>query len=159
MDLGTRLLIESMILPKVGRILDIGCGYGPIGIVAAKIEPNLEVWMTDINRRAVSLAKKNVELSSLKGFHVCAGELFKPVHGLKFDTILANPPISAGMRNVVKPLILGAYDHLAAGGSLQLVAQWNKGGKTISSTIESRFDNIDTLARGAGYHVMKAVKE
>ena len=159
MDHGTRLLIESMILPKNGRILDIGWGYGPIGIVAAKIEPNLEVWMTDINRRAVSLTKKNIELSCLKGIHVCAGELFKPVNDLKFNTILANPPISAGMRNVVKPLIYGAYDHLVAGGSLQLVAQWNKGGKTIFSTMESRFGNSDTLARGAGYHVMKALKE
>ena len=58
-DLGTRLLIESMILPKAGKILDLGCGYGPIGIVAAVLNPDLHIVMVDINERAVWLAKEN----------------------------------------------------------------------------------------------------
>ena len=52
-DPGTRLLIESMELPERGRALDVGCGYGPIGIAAAKFRPKLEGWMVDVNERAV----------------------------------------------------------------------------------------------------------
>ena len=62
-DLGTRLLIESMVLPKEGCVLDIGCGYGAVGIVAASLNPKLHVVMTDVNIRAVRLARKNMELN------------------------------------------------------------------------------------------------
>ena len=57
-DPGTRLLIESMVLPKSGCVLDIGCGYGAVGIVAAALNPKLKVVMSDVNVRAVRLARK-----------------------------------------------------------------------------------------------------
>ncbi len=62
-DCGTRLLIESMILPTTGYILDLGCGYGAVGISVAKFNPKLNVIMTDVNARAVRLAKKNLTLN------------------------------------------------------------------------------------------------
>src|SRR5208283_4853467 len=64
-DPGTRLLIESMVLPKTGCVLDIGCGYGAVGIVAAALNPKLSVVMSDVNTRAVRLAKRNVELNRI----------------------------------------------------------------------------------------------
>ena len=64
-DLGTRLLIESMILPKKGCILDMGCGYGPVGIVTAKLNPHFHVVLTDINIRAVRLAQRNIEMNTV----------------------------------------------------------------------------------------------
>ncbi len=60
-DLGTRLLIESMVLPDKGCVLDLGCGYGPVGIAAAASNPCLNVFMVDVNIRAVRLARRNVE--------------------------------------------------------------------------------------------------
>jgi 16S rRNA (guanine1207-N2)-methyltransferase len=60
-DLGTRLLIEAMILPETGYVLDMGCGYGAVGIAAAKFNPKLHVIMVDVNERAVRLARRNIE--------------------------------------------------------------------------------------------------
>ncbi len=76
-DSGTRLLVESMRLPVEGRVLDLGCGYGVVGIVAAKLNPILEVWMTDVNSRAVSLAEANVRRNGVKAT-VRQGNLYEP---------------------------------------------------------------------------------
>ena len=81
-DLGTRLLIESMVLPKTGGVLDIGCGYGAVGIVAAALNLKLCVVMTDVNSRAVRLARKNVELNNIANAEVHHGCLYEPVKGL-----------------------------------------------------------------------------
>src|SRR5665647_3011394 len=70
-DCGTRLLIESMVLPKTGCVLDIGCGYGVVGISVAKFNPKLHVIMTDVNARAVRLAKKNLSLNRVNNCEVC----------------------------------------------------------------------------------------
>ena len=99
-DLGTRLLIESMILPKTGCILDIGCGYGAVGIVAAALNPKLHVIMTDVNVRAVRLARKNLPLNKIFNAEVRYGHFYEPVEDLKFECILSNPPVSAGMETV-----------------------------------------------------------
>ncbi len=74
-DLGTRLLIESMVLPKEGCVLDIGCGYGAVGIVAAALNPKLRVVMTDVNIRAVRLARKNIELNKIANAQVLSWTL------------------------------------------------------------------------------------
>jgi len=85
-DNGTRLLIESMVLPGEGRVLDMGCGYGPVGIVAARLVPGLEVWMTDVNERAVALARRNSEWNGVDAA-VRQGELYGPVGDLMFDAV------------------------------------------------------------------------
>ncbi|NQT09149.1 methyltransferase, partial [Candidatus Bathyarchaeota archaeon] len=77
LDLGTRLLVESMVLPESGRVLDVGCGYGPVGIVAARLVPGLEVWMTDVNERAVRLAERNCERNGVACV-VREGDLYGP---------------------------------------------------------------------------------
>jgi 16S rRNA (guanine1207-N2)-methyltransferase len=157
-DNGTRLLIESMRLPEVGPVLDMGCGYGPVGIVAAAIWPRLEVWMTDVNERAVSMALENADRNGVGNVVVRQGNLYEPVGNKTFGVILSNPPISAGLRNVVKPLIAGAVDHLSGGGSLQLVVQSNKGGRSVSSMMEGYFGGVDVVSRKGGYRVLMAVK-
>ncbi|UCH56608.1 MAG: class I SAM-dependent methyltransferase [Candidatus Bathyarchaeota archaeon] len=158
-DSGSRLLIESMVLPEGGRVLDVGCGYGPVGIAAARLSPGLEVWMTDVNERAVSLALRNAGLNGVGSVRVLQGDLYEPVGGLVFDAVLSNPPISAGMRRVVGPLVEGAWDRLVEGGSLQLVVQWNKGGRTVASMMGSRFGGHDVLARRGGSRVLRSVKK
>lgn len=156
-DNGTRLLVESMMLPGEGRVLDVGCGYGPVGIVASRLVPGLDVWMTDVNERAVSLARRNSELNGVDA-EVRQGDLYGPVEGLRFDVILSNPPISAGMRRVVEPLVAGAADRLVEGGSLQVVVQTNKGGRTLASFMEDSFGGVEVLARGGGYRVLRSFR-
>jgi len=156
-DSGTRLLIEAMKLPKEGRALDLGCGYGVVGIVAARLNPSLEVWLTDVNMRAASLAEANVRRNGVKAT-VRMGSLYKPVNKLKFDLIVTNPPISAGIDTTVKPMIVNALNHLVDGGTFQLVVQSNKGGRTLSRIIEETFGNIEVTSRGSGFRVFTAYK-
>jgi 16S rRNA (guanine1207-N2)-methyltransferase len=155
-DPGTRLLIESMTLPDTGAALDLGCGYGPIGVVAATLRPRLKVWMTDINQRAVTLAKRNASRNGVENIRVTGGLLYEPVEGLTFDVILTNPPISAGIRKTVKPVIEGATRYLRPGGSLQLVVRTTKGGRNLSILLEKNFGDFEVVARRSGYRVMKA---
>ncbi len=157
LDRGTRLLVESMVLPESGAVLDLGCGYGPVGIVAARLRPGLEVWMTDVNERAVALAEENARRNEVSVV-VRLGDLYEPVGGSVFGAILSNPPISAGMRRVVEPLVGGAVDHLVGGGSLQMVVQSNKGGRTVASLMEGFFGSVEVVARGGGYRVLMSVK-
>lgn len=157
-DTGTRLLIESMILPDAGAALDIGCGYGPIGIVVAKLRPRMQVWMTDVNERAVTLAEENARRNGVDNVIVGQGHLYEPVEGLSFDVIVSNPPISAGISRVVEPLVGGAWGHLKDGGSLQLVVQSNKGGRTLASLMERYFGGVEVVARKSGYRVLRAEK-
>ena len=159
LDRGTRLLIESMTLPERGSILDIGCGYGPVGIVAAKLWPELEVWMTDVNERAVGLAERNAERIGVGNAVVRQGFLYEPVAGMSFDAVVSNPPISAGMGRVVEPLVAGAGEHLVDGGSLQLVVQSNKGGRTLATLMERHFGGVEVAARKGGYRVLRTVKD
>ena len=146
-----------MELPSEGRVLDLGCGYGVIGITASKTDPRLDVWMTDVNSRAVALAEENARRN---GVHttIRRGSLYEPVKSEKFYTILTNPPISAGMVGVVEPMIFGASAYLDSGGSLQLVVQSNKGGRTVARLMEAAFGEVRVLAKGSGYRVLKGVK-
>ena len=158
-DPGTRLLIETMLLPEKGRILDLGCGYGPIGIAAATFNPNLHVVMTDINDRAVWLAKKNIKRNFLENVEVRRGYLYEPVKNMKFETILSNPPITAGMKTI-QPLITQAPKHLKEEGLLQIVVKSKKSGKQINKIMNKTFGNVHVLARKSGYRVLisKAIK-
>jgi 16S rRNA (guanine1207-N2)-methyltransferase len=157
LDLGTRLLVESMVLPGSGRVLDVGCGYGPVGIVAARLVPGLEVWMTDVNERAVRLAKRNCGRNGVSCV-VREGDLYRPVGETTFDVVLSNPPFSAGMKRVVEPLVDGAWDRLVEGGSLQLVVRTNVGGRALSALMEGRFGGVEVLGRGSGFRVLRSVK-
>lgn len=158
-DNGTKLLIQSMILPDEGAILDLGCGYGPIGVVAARINPKLQVFMTDINERAIKLTKNNIKRNKVGNVQVFHGYLFEPILGKKFKTILTNPPISAGIHKIVTPIIEDSIKFLNPKGSLQLVVQSNKGGKTLTKLMEKTYSNVEVISRGSGYRVLYSIKD
>jgi 16S rRNA (guanine1207-N2)-methyltransferase len=156
-DLGTRLLIETMILPEKGCILDIGCGYGPVGIAAAKLNPSLYLIMTDINLRAVRLAQKNLEINGVPNGEVRRGYLYEPIENEVFNCILSNPPVSAGMETV-KAVITQAPKVMAKKASLQMVIRSKIGVKTLPATFEDTFGNVKVLDRKSGYRVLMAEK-
>jgi len=156
-DNGTRILVENMVLPEEGRLLDMGCGIGVIGIVAVRERPGLEVVMTDVNQRAVELTRLNAKRNKVTNVSVHEGFLFEPLGDMKFDSIVSNPPISAGMRKVVFPLVEGAKERLVEGGTLQLVIQSNKGGKMLAGAMDEAFGEHTVLTRKSGYRVLLAV--
>jgi 16S rRNA (guanine1207-N2)-methyltransferase len=157
-DTGTRLLVENMVIPEKGDFLDLGCGIGVIGIIAAKESPGLCVHLTDINSRAVTLTRLNVERYSLKNCNVYEGNLYQPLIHKVFNVITSNPPISAGMHNVVFPMIDGAFEHLIDGGLLQLVIQTKKGGKMLEMYLNKVFGNHMVTKRKSGYRVLTSIK-
>jgi 16S rRNA (guanine1207-N2)-methyltransferase len=152
-DLGTRLLIESMLLPKRGCALDIGCGYGAVGIAAAAINPSLYVFLVDINARAVWLARQNVEKNLVNNVEVRRGCLYAPVEDLIFDCMLSNPPVSAGLETV-KAIIAEAPTHMTRKGVFQMVVKSKVGGKRLRMIFEEAFGNVEILARESGYRVL-----
>ncbi len=151
LDYGTKVLVENMQVK--GRVLDLGCGLGVVGKVAA--ESAKEVVMTDINKRAVKLAKMNTK--GMKNVKVIQGDQYAKVQG-KFDVILLNPPQTAG-KKVCLAMISDAKNFLVKGGSLQVVARHNKGGKTLSEYMQKDYGNMETLCRCGGYRVYKSVLE
>jgi 16S rRNA G1207 methylase RsmC len=157
LDLGTRLLIESMILPKSGYVLDVGCGYGAVGIAAATFNPDLYVVMVDVNERAVWLTKQNIQINRLRNAEVRRGHLYEPVKDLKFSCILSNPPVSAGMEKV-KAIIVEAPKHMACKGSFQMVIKSKIGRKRLRLILEETFGNIKVLAIKSGYRVLFSEK-
>lgn len=156
-DLGTRLLVESMILPDAGNVLDLGCGYGAVGVVAAVLCPNVCVYMVDVNERAVRLARENAIKNHADNVKFRSGYLYEPVNAVYFDAILSNPPMSAGL-NVVLPIIQQAPLHLNTDGSLQLVVRSKIGGKRLYGVMEETFGNAQVVAIESGFRVISSKK-
>jgi 16S rRNA (guanine1207-N2)-methyltransferase len=156
-DLGTRVLIESMILPEKGCVLDVGCGYGAVGIVAAKLNPKLHLVLTDVNRRAILLARQNTEKNRVYNVEVRHGCLYEPVKDYRFDCVLSNPPISAGMETV-EAIIRGAPEVMTCKATFQMVVRSKIGKKTLPETFSEAFGNCKVLAIESGYRVLMAEK-
>ena len=152
-DQGTRVLIEAMVLPQTGNVLDIGCGYGAVGIAAATFNPQLRVIMTDVNTRAVRLAKQNTQINKVTNAEVRCGNLYEPVQDIKFNCIFSNPPVSAGMETV-KAIVQGAPSVMAPKASLQMVIRSKIGSKTLPAVFNQTFSNCEVLARESGYRVL-----
>jgi len=146
-DFGTRVLVNNMVLNKKDRILDLGCGIGIVGKVASPLVK--EVVMTDVNKRAVKLAKMNTK--ELRNVKVVQGDMYENVEG-KFDVILLNPPQAAG-KKVCFEMIKRAKEFLVEKGNLQVVARHNKGGETLSKYMEEVYGNMETIVKQGGYRV------
>jgi len=155
-DEGTKLLVEYAEIPQEGAVLDLGCGYGAIGIVLAKANPKLRVYMVDINPEAVRLAERNAKRNGVsERVVVLRSNLYEAVRDLTFDAIYSNPPLAAGMDTVEK-IVTEAPNHLKPGGSLQIVVR--KGSEYISKLMEKVFGNVETLASKKGYKVLKSTR-
>ncbi|NJE54845.1 class I SAM-dependent methyltransferase [Thermococcus sp. 21S9] len=154
LDRGTELLIENMVLDRNWRVLDLGCGYGAIGIVASRFVDY--VVMTDVNRRAVSIARKNLKINGVRNAEVRWGSLYEPVKGEKFDSIITNPPVHAG-KEVLREIVINAPRHLNDGGLLQLVIKTKQGAKYIKALMDEHFTEVRELAKGSGYRVYAGI--
>ncbi|HET7628979.1 MAG TPA: class I SAM-dependent methyltransferase [Bacillales bacterium] len=157
-DPGTEWLIEAFEMPGAdGSILDVGCGYGPIGICLAKQYPERRIVMVDINERAVALAVTNAKANDAGNVLVMQSDLFADVPAEPFAAIVSNPPIRAG-KNVVYCLFESAYDRLVDGGELWIVIRKQQGAASALKKLQSVFRETSVIFKKKGYVVIKAVK-
>jgi len=154
-DRASILLIEKVELTNE-KVLDIGCGYGAIGIALKKEFPDIDLYMSDINNRAVDFSKINAKNNNVNAV-IKQGNLFKPWEDDYFDVIVTNPPIVAG-KKVLHELIEGSYYHLNENGKMYLVAYHNKGGKALESYMEQIFGNVKELEKSGGFRVYFSIK-
>lgn len=156
-DFGSRLLIETFKVPDIsGDFLDVGCGYGPIGLSLAK-ETNRHVHMVDVNERALSLAKENAALNYLSDISIYESNCLDEVKHHEFAAILTNPPIRAG-KKIVHQIFEQSYHHLRDGGELWVVIQKKQGGPSAIERITEIFGNVDTVEKKKGYSILCAKK-
>ena len=158
LDDGSRLLLETVLpLSLTGRILDLGAGYGPIGLTIAISSKTASVTLADINPRAVALCKKNAQHLGLGQRVTCLqSDIFSSVEG-PYDSIVCNPPIRAG-KSVTYRMYDGAYEHLISGGTFYFVIRKAQGASSASQYVKEVFGNITLLARKKGYHIYMARK-
>jgi 16S rRNA (guanine1207-N2)-methyltransferase len=156
LDPGTALLIEHLELRPTDRVLDLGCGWGAVGVAAARSVPRGEVVLTDVNRRASRLAEENLSRNGARNASVRVGRSFEPVAGMTFDVIATNPPFRAG-RELVLGLLAEAPSYLAPRGRLVIVGKGSQGIRYYQEWLATHWaPGVRVLARGSGYRVLEA---
>jgi 16S rRNA (guanine1207-N2)-methyltransferase len=156
-DFGSRLLIETFQFPEIdGDVLDVGCGYGPIGLSVAK-ETNRKIHMVDVNERAIRLAKDNAILNDISNVLIYESDRLINVAEIGFAAILTNPPIRAG-KKIVHDIFEQSYEHLAEKGELWVVIQKKQGAPSAINKLTEVFGNVETVAKEKGYYILRATK-
>lgn len=155
LDFGTRSLLETIDVSKIqGKVLDFGCGYGPIGIYIAKTT-NSEVHMIDINRRVLGLARKNVSLNHVN-VNIYESNIYENVKE-KFDFIISNPPIRVG-KEILYKILFQAKDYLNTNGELWIVINKDQGAKSVAKDLEKKYF-VDIVNKKKGFYIIKCKKK
>ena len=155
LDMGTRILLEA--LPEVsGRVLDLGCGWGPVGVALGKKYPEAELVLTDVNERAAELARRNLRDNGVRDAQVVCGEGFEKVEGA-FDLIALNPPIRAG-KATIYALFSDTAARLSAGGALYIVIRKQQGAESAQKHLKTIYNDVERIARDKGYWVLRCAE-
>lgn len=157
-DYGSRVLIDVLQFDSGSSVLDVGCGYGPIGLTAAKLNNQGQITMIDINERAVELAKENAKLNGISNVAVLQSDIYEAVKDRKFDSIVTNPPIRAG-KEVVHRIFEEGYQLLNQGGSMWVVIQKKQGAPSAEAKLKLLFGDVEEVTKDKGYRIFRAVKE
>ena len=156
-DYGSRALLDAMDVKQNQKtLLDVGCGYGTLGISLAKEYPWLSVEMVDVNERAVLLTKKAIACNNIENAKAYVSSVYENVEGT-YDVIISNPPIRAG-KKIVHEILEKAYDHLNVQGELIVVIQKKQGAPSAKTKMEEVFGNCEIVNRDKGYFILKSQK-
>ena len=154
-DFGSQLLLKCLEVNQGETVLDVGCGYGPLGLSLAKAY-GVQATMVDINNRALDLARKNAERNKVEAT-IFQSNIYEQVEG-KFDHVISNPPIRAG-KQVVHEIIEKSKDFLVTDGDLTIVIQKKQGAPSAKSKMEDVFGNCEIVKKDKGYYILRSVKE
>ena len=157
-DEGSYAFLKVLLPLDLGKhILDLGCGYGTIGLTLAKAHEQARITLADVNPRAVALCKRNAEILSLSPrVTILQSDIYEKIEG-PYDSIVVNPPIRAG-KAVTYRMYEEAIQYLIDGGSLYIVIRKAQGAPSASKYIEQIFGNITLLKRDKGYYIYRATK-
>ena len=153
LDQGSRLLIDA--LPALsGDVLDLGCGWGAIGVAVARANREARVVMADVNHRALGLAKDNCARNGVTA-EVIESDGMAAVMGRTFDAVITNPPIRAGKQVIYKMFADGAQC-LKEGGALYLVIRKQQGAESCMKYLRTLYASVEKLTKSGGFWVLKA---
>lgn len=154
-DYGSQVMLKT--LPEInGEVLDLGCGYGAIGITIAKLNPMCRVTMIDINERAVELTDKNILLNQVGNAECFQSDAFENVQGM-YDVIVCNPPIRTG-KKVIYPMFENSKKYLNYKGSLYIVIQKKQGAISAMEKLQEAYGNCETINKDGGYWILKSIR-
>ncbi len=152
LDYGTKLLLENITKNNLaGNILDLGCGYGIIGIILASTYHNISVDMCDITDRAISLSQENTRNLNLKNINIYKSDIYDSVKN-KYNYIITNPPIRAG-KDILRKFLLGAKEHLKENGELWFVMRKDHGVKSMIKELENIYE-IEIKDKSKGFYIV-----
>ena len=155
-DTGTQILLKNAVsLPLSGEILDLGCGWGVVGIVVKTMFPDCGVTCSDVNSRALELTRLNA-VSNSADVKTVLSDRFAGLDGM-FDVILTNPPIRAG-KDVVHGMLEESYAHLNSGGVLLAVIRRKQGAESALKKMAEVFDACDVPDRDKGYWILRGIR-
>lgn len=157
LDEGTYSLLNFLKNESLkGKILDLGCGIGCLGITLSSIFPSCQFEGVDVNERALSLCEENIILNKVNNYKVYVSDICSNVKGL-FNVIVTNPPIRAG-KEVVFSFFSQAYNYLELNGILYVVNRKSHGAKSSEKKLRELFGNCEIVDRNKGFYILKSIK-
>ena len=154
-DRGTKVLLEYLQIPdNTKSILDLGCGYGVVGVYLGTVY-DLEIDMVDINLRAIKLSKQNIALNNVEA-NVFQSDGFSNV-GRNYDLIVTNPPIRAG-KKVIYRFFSESIDYLNENGYLVLVINKKHGAASAIKYLETIYKSVEIVGHKKGFQVILCKK-
>jgi len=157
LDFASKLLIETFLdTNPVGNVLDVGCGYGALGVIIGSQLPNSEIHMVDVNLRALDLSKRNAKLNKVGNVQVYASNCYEGVE-VKFSNIISNPPIRAGKKTVHR-ILIEAIEYLEESGTLTIVIGKQHGAESAKKKMAEVFGNAEMIERKKGFWIIQSIK-
>lgn len=157
-DFGSRLLLENFSVPEAdGEIMDVGCGWGPLGLTIAALYPERTVHLTDVNERAVQLTQENAANNQIKNVKIYEQDLLEAQQPDSLAAVVTNPPIRAGKKTVHR-LYEQAYVSLKQQGELTVVIQKKQGAPSTLQKLEDLGFDVETRVKKKGYFIFVAKK-
>ncbi|WP_061776226.1 class I SAM-dependent methyltransferase [Levilactobacillus senmaizukei] len=155
-DYGSRVLLAAFDAEKTpaGPWLDLGTGYGPIGLALAKRWPERRITMVDVNELALALARQNAVANQIENVEIKTSDIYSEVTQ-RYAAIITNPPVRAG-KSVVSTMLTAAKDHLLSGGTLTVVLQKKQGAPSAKKLMTATFGNCTIIKKDKGYYILES---
>ncbi|GLX32469.1 16S RNA G1207 methylase RsmC [Leuconostoc mesenteroides subsp. dextranicum] len=155
-DFGTRTMLDALEKTSIpiGKVLDLGTGYGPVGLTVAKAYQR-HVDMVDVNERALDLARKNAQQNGVaQRVNIFKSDVYASISD-KYALILVNPPIRAG-KQVVTAMLQESANYLQDGGKLIAVLQKKQGAPSAQKNMSLAFGNAKVIHKNKGYYILES---